>query len=420
MHTRRWLCRAGALVFVLLVLNACATTHLPPFGATAQPLRLARDEARIWQMSAREQQKLDKSAKIYHDPLLEDYLNRVVRRLVPDEVEKEVQFTVKVIKDPSLNAFAYPNGRIYVHTGLLARMENEAQLATVLGHEAMHVINRDAVRHFRSTRNKLILANVAAIAGSIAVSAIAGNELEKGNLVTASVISQTAQVMLGLGLQLGLLAAVNGYSRSLENQADAGAMRLLVEAGYDPKEAPKVHALLLKTYGDPTKIENFFFGSHARNQERIAHYEELLHTTYAAAAQDPTRITTTAAFARRLRAVVRDNALLDIEAGRYNTAEAALERVLRQQPNDAKAHYYLGELYRRRAQNATDLIRAVEAYQQAIAHDPKLAGAYRGLGLVQYQRGHKREARTAFERYLQLQPQAKDREQIEDYLVELS
>ncbi|GIX48217.1 MAG: hypothetical protein KatS3mg131_2428 [Candidatus Tectimicrobiota bacterium] len=226
--------------------------------------------------------------------------------------------------------------------GLLARLENEAQLATVLGHEAMHVINRDAVRHFRSTRNKLIWANIAAIAGSIAVAAAAGSELEKGNYVTASVINQTAQLMLGLGLQLGLLASVNGYSRALENQADEGAMRLLVEAGYDPKEAPKVHALLLETYGDPSKLENFFFGSHARNQERLAHYQQLLQTTYAQAAREPQRRVSSEAFARRLRVVVRENALLDLEAGRYNTAQVALQRVLAQQPNDAKAHYYLG------------------------------------------------------------------------------
>ncbi|GIX48219.1 MAG: hypothetical protein KatS3mg131_2430 [Candidatus Tectimicrobiota bacterium] len=63
---------------------------------------------------------------------------------------------------------------------------------------------------------------------------------------------------------------------------------------------------------------------------------------------------------------------------------------------------------------------AEQAYRQAIALDPQLAEAYKGLGLVQYRLGKKAEARTAFEHYLQLQPQAKDRDQIKEYLVELS
>lgn len=411
--------RIYSLMILLLLFNACATTHLPPIGVQEHSFQLANDEARLWEMSEQEQQKLDQSAKIYHDPLLEDYLNQVIRRLAPDEVEKEVNFTVKVLKDPSLNAFAYPNGRVYIHTGLLARVENEAQLATVLGHEAMHVVNRDAVRYFRSTRNKVIWANIAAIAGSIAVSAAVGSQVEGGNYAAASVLSQTSQLMLGLGLQLGLLASVNGYSRHLEDQADAGAMGLLVKAGYDPHEAPKVHQLLLETYGDPSKIENFFFGNHSRNQERIANYEELLRTTYGQATTDPTLMKNTETFERRMRVVVRENAFLDIEAGRYNTARAALDRVIRIQPDDAKAHYYLGELYRRRAKGLDDLELAIKAYEQALSYAPDLGEAYKGLGLTQYKAGKKALARKAFERYLELNPDSKDKQQIREYLIEL-
>lgn len=416
----RSLHRYSALTLVLVLVAACATTNIPPIGALQGHFQLAADERELWEKSEAEQQKLNRRGRLYQDPLLEEYLNDIARRLIPPEVEQAgIPIRVRILQDPSLNAFAYPNGAIYIHTGLLARVENEAQLATVLGHEMMHVVNRDAVRHYRSARNKVIFANVAAIAASIGVSAVAGDQWRRGNAVTAAVIGQTANVMLGLGLQLGLLAAVNGYGRHLEDQADVGAMRLLASAGYDIKEAPKVHRILLERYGDPTPLENFFFGNHSRNQERIENYERLLNTDYAAVAQAPNLTTNSEAFQLRTRALVRDNAWLDIEAGRFGTAKAALERVIAIAPSDAKAHYYLGELYRKQRQDPADVEQAVAAYQRAVAYDATFAEPHRSLGLLYYLSGQKDEARQAFERYLELKPQADDRQQVREYLLEL-
>src|ERR671914_627112 len=346
--------RYAALVLVLSLVTACAT-NIPPIGSSQQPFQLAADEREIWEQSEAEQQKLNRKGNLYQDPLLEEYLNDMARRLTPPEVDEQgIPIRVRIIKDPSLNAFAYPNGALYIHTGMLARVENEAQLATVMGHEMMHVINRDAVRHYRSTRNKVIAANVAAVAASIGISAVARDQWGQGNVMTASAIGQTSNVLLGLGLQLGLLAAVNGYGREIEDMADAGAMRLMTQAGYNVNEAPKVHQILLQRYGDPSRLENFFFGNHSRNQERIEHYEHMLGTEYAQVAEASSLITNTQEFQRRTRPLVRDNAILDIEAGRYGTAKAALERVLAVAPTDAKAHFYLGELYRKQRKDPAD------------------------------------------------------------------
>jgi beta-barrel assembly-enhancing protease len=416
----RSLHRYTALGLVLFLMVACATANLPPIGSSQQPFQLAADEREIWEQSEAEQQKLNRRGRLYQDPLLEEYINDIARRLTPPELEGQaVPIRVRILQDPSLNAFAYPNGALYVHTGLLARVENEAQLASVLGHEMTHVINRDAVRHYRSTRNKVIAANVAAVVASIGVSAVAGEQWRRGDAVTAAVIGQTANVMLGLGLQLGLLAAVNGYGRSMEDEADTGAMRLMSQAGYNVNEAPKVHQMLLQRYGDPSRLENFFFGNHSRNQERIVHYERLLSTEYAQIAQGASLITNTEEFQRRTRPLVRDNAILDIEAGRYGTARAALERVLAVAPSDAKAHFYLGELYRKQRKAPADVEQAIAAYQKASEHDPSYPEPQRSLGLLYYTSGKKAEARQAFERYLELKPHADDRQQLREYLLEL-
>jgi predicted Zn-dependent protease len=412
--------RATALVIVLFLVVACATTNIPPIGSSQQPFQLSADEREIWEQSEAEQQKLNRKGTLYQDPLLEEYLNDVARRLTPPEVgEQGIPIRVRIIQDPSLNAFAYPNGAIYMHTGLLARVENEAQLATVLGHEITHVVNRDAVRHYRSTRNKVIAANIAAVAASIGISAVAGDQSRQGNAVTAAVIGQTSNVLLGLGLQLGVLAAVNGYGREIEDMADVGAMRLMTQAGYNINEAPKVHQILLQRYGDPSRLENFFFGNHSRNQERIEHYEQMLTTDYGQVAHASTLITNTEEFQRRTRPLVRDNAILDIEAGRYGTAKTALERVLAVVPTDAKAHYYLGELYRKQRRDPADVEHAITAYQNAAEYDPSYPEPQRNLGLLYYTRGKRAEARQAFERYLELKPQAEDRQQVREYLLEL-
>src|SRR5919198_996448 len=293
--------RYTALLLVLIWVVACAT-NIAPIGSSQQPFQLSADERDIWEQSETEQQKLNRRGRLYQDPLLEEYLNGIARRLTPAAVEEAgIPVRVRILQDPSLNAFAYPNGALYIHTGLLARVENEAQLASVLGHEMTHVINRDAVRQYRSTRNTVIAANVAAIAASIGVSAVAGDQWRRHNAVTAAMIGQTANVMLGLGLQLGLLAAVNGYGREIEDAADVGAMQLLAQAGYDINEAPKVHQILLQRYGDPSRLENFFFGNHARNQERIEHYERMLSAEYAPVAQASNLVTNTEEFQRRTR-----------------------------------------------------------------------------------------------------------------------
>ena len=415
----RSLRRYTAMMLGLLVV-ACATSNIPPIGSSHQPFQLAADEREIWEKSEAEQQKLNRRGRLYEDVLLEEYVNEIARRMTPPELEEQgVPIRVKLLRDPSLNAFAYPNGVLYVHTGLLARVENEAQLASVLGHEMTHVINRDAVRQYRSTRNKVIAANVAAVAASIGISAVAGEQWRRGNAVTAAVVGQTADVMLGLGLQLGLLAAVNGYGRGMEDQADAGAMRLMAQAEYDINEAPKVHQMLLQRYGDASRLENFFFGNHSRNQERIENYQRMLSAEYAQVAQASSLITNTEEFQRRTRPLVRDNAILDIEAGRYGTAKAALERVLAIAPNDAKAYFYLGELYRKQRKAPDDVEKAVMAYQKAAEHDPAYPEPLRSLGLLYYTTGKKAEAQQAFERYLELKPYADDRQQLREYLLEL-
>ncbi|MEK7385173.1 MAG: M48 family metallopeptidase, partial [candidate division NC10 bacterium] len=302
------------LLIASLLAASCATRNVPPIGAGGQPFKPESDEIRLWAQAEKEEAALLKKAKAYEDPLLEDYLGKIGDKLLPDEVRAAggPGFRFGVMSDPTLNAFAMPNGRIYVHSGLLSRLDNEAQLAMILSHEMTHVTHRHALKFQRDATNKQIGYTVAAILLSIGVAVAAGSRARSGDYVGAAVLSQTANAILGLGLQLAALAAINGYGRDLEREADKEGMERLVRAGYDPREAPKVFALLQSESKDRGSLETFFFGSHPKLQERIDTTNEFLKMSYAEAATRPDTIKTTEDFGLRMRTVVRENALLDI------------------------------------------------------------------------------------------------------------
>src|SRR5262244_4270188 len=312
---RRWGWATKLLSCLLLaaLLPSCASTNVPPMGYQGKPFRPEADERKLWSDAEKEEEKLGKLGKTYDDPLLEDYLASVAARVVPEEAQEAGAPAprVAVFKDPTLNAFAMPNGKIYIHTGLLSRVENESQLAMILGHEMTHVTNRHALMFNRDAQNKQIWFSALAIAASLGVAVATGNQQSKGNYVSAEVLRTTSNLFLGLGLQLAYIASVNGFGRDLERDADREGMDRMVKAGYDPREAPRVFALLKDDHGDGSKLENFFFGNHPRLDERIANTQELVKTKFPNPETD-WGIRDTEEFAMRTRTVVRENAALDI------------------------------------------------------------------------------------------------------------
>ena len=82
---------------------------------------------------------------VIHDPVLTNYVNQVGKRLAsaPEARQSGFPFTFEVVADPSINAFALPGGPMFINTGLLRAVDNEAQLAGVMGHEMSHVVDRD-------------------------------------------------------------------------------------------------------------------------------------------------------------------------------------------------------------------------------------------------------------------------------------
>ena len=386
--------KAIMFAFFITGVLACATTNLPTVGEM-QSLQLQEDEKRLWNRSEEEQKRLNHSSYIYEDPILTAYVNDIAQKLIPENVkEKGLLVEVKIIKNPLLNAFAYPNGVIYVHTGILTKMENEAQLATLLGHEMTHITHRHTIENYRSVKNTTaVLATVQMAATPFGV---------YGGLAN----------LLG---SVGAMAAVTGYSRELETEADRGGLESMIKAGYDPREAPRLFELLKKDVEEQKIKEPFFFGSHPRLQERIDNFNQFIVENKSVTQG----VRNTDRFMAQISSLLLENAQLDLSMGRFSSAQNGIERFLQEEPQNASGHYYLGELYRQKG-DKDDWDRALKEYILAVEYDSSYPEPHKAIGLIYYKQGFKERSVKEFEQYLFMAPDAGDKGYIQQFIEELN
>jgi predicted Zn-dependent protease len=425
--------RSAALATLLLVCVSCVSTHLPPISSQGSAFRPLRDERELWDQSRAEEEKLLGGVRLYQDARLDAYLERVVSRLTPPRMAANpaVHYQVRVIEDPTLNAFSYPHGSIYVHSGLLARLGNEDELATVLGHEMTHVEDRHLLRYQRSARNKEIGLTVAAFTAEIIVEAAADHAAGNGSWGKAAAIDVFGNVLVDLGLQLAFVASVNGYGRGLEAEADEGGFAKMAAAGYDLRQAPNVYLALLEDQGDPHAATAFFFGSHPRLRERVEATRQYLKQHPGAYSGTPVaaadRAALDEAFARHLEPVVREDARLNLERGSLKLAETELAKARAWDPEDPWTHLLKGKL--RLAQAAADgespeeadRLRAAaeDSFREAIELDSSLPAPHRELGLLLYERQDFHGACSQLRRYADLDPNGDDAQPVQDRIAEM-
>src|SRR5262245_42420050 len=338
-------------LLVALVSAGCAS-RLPPLNTSGQAFTLASDEALLWERARREHQKLSASTDHLHDPALETYLLDVAYRLLPPgTLDAGVSPSIHVLINPSLNAFAYPTGAIYVHSGLLARLENEAQLATVLAHEIAHIVHRHAIRHLREERNIDLWKRVAVVTAPLVLGPLLaplGVSVSGMNPVillqrpsieyflsdqaldssldlaarrpSRGRFDQTIALFARTQPQLALLASVQSYQPSLMEEADRFAIVALVRAGYDPEEADRTLARLQVAASVQVAQEPFWWG-------RPAAYEARRHTIQKAIAALPPsanghvgQVAFVAPYPERIRLLLRENALVELKIGRTDEA----------------------------------------------------------------------------------------------------
>jgi beta-barrel assembly-enhancing protease len=228
--------------------------------------------------------QFDAQAKLWDDPALDAYLNGMVQRLSVHAMPRSFEYSVKVVADPSVNAFTFGAGRLYINAGLLARMENEAQVAMVLAHEIAHAAESHVTEGMKSN------------AGINMLGQLAGQAAASSGRIDYEVLQHTYNYSMN--------AAINGHGRGQESEADELGLEYLVNAGYDPREASGTFEQLLKEHGDPSKVEAFFYSSHPRNQERMERTTKWVEDKYSDRLATGTLIVDTQEYQDAVRNVV--------------------------------------------------------------------------------------------------------------------
>lgn len=187
------------------------------------------------------QQLLSSQFRRYGNTQINAYVRDVGERLAAQSERPNLPYTFQVVQDDSINAFATMGGFVYVTTGLLQAMDNEAQLAGVIGHEIGHIVHKHSIRQMREV---IIARGLAGAAG----------------------IDSNIVVQLGVELALRL-----PRSRQHEYEADRTGLALLMNTGYSPLGLVQFFEKLLNKPSPPT-----FLSTHPASSDRIAVLEQMI------------------------------------------------------------------------------------------------------------------------------------------------
>ena len=157
-----------------------------------------------------------KSVKFVEDPLIVNYVNKVGEKIVSVLSSQPFTYRFYIIEEDVYNAFATPAGHIFIYSGLMAAMDNEEELAGILGHEIAHVLCRHISQKIDRSK-KISIATLAGIAAGIFLGAEGAGEVGSAVIV--------GSMAAGHSMTLA-------YSRQDERQADQIGLKHLTKAGY--------------------------------------------------------------------------------------------------------------------------------------------------------------------------------------------
>ena len=382
--------------------------------------------------------RLERDGLVLADDAANAYLRRIGQALIPRDLQLErVSWQFRILRDPQPNAFALPNGSIYVTTGLLTLLDNESQVAAIIAHELTHVMRRHTYVHNRSNRKKFLTMNVMSAIGAYAPMSAVG-------AVIMAVTTVAPFIMI---------ATIYGYSRDLERESDLKGIDMMISAEYSPEEMVNVLKLLDKDIeGENVRL---FYNDHPSLDERIKYLSSYLGERADRVTHQMELNRERAAYFRNVEPVMRHNLQLAINAGRVRSAVYLAQRLV-DFHDDSENLFWLAESYRtlgprtlqltekeltnsakkdaaKKREKRTaeeeerDLLAspagkdnwqkhqqmAEQLYRRALSAENPVPVAHRGLGMLYEKLERGTDAAAEYEKYLELSPSAIDRGRIQ-------
>lgn len=216
----RFLMRAGiaAVMVVFALITYCSTRQENPVTGETQHISMTPDQEIALGLEAAPQMA-GQMGGLHPSERVQEYVDNVGRAVVARSSAQKgpYEYRFHVLADAqTVNAFALPGGQIFITSGLLARLENEAQLAGVLGHEVGHVVGRHAAEHIAKGELSQRLVNAAGVA--------AYDPGSPGGGMAASAVAAMVAKLTTLR-----------YGRNDELEADSLGIDFMSEADYDPR-----------------------------------------------------------------------------------------------------------------------------------------------------------------------------------------
>lgn len=383
-------------MFAVAILGAGCAAQAPRIDPDAETAAASTEEEGLMLVSRQSEQAFAASGLVIDDAGLAEYVREVGCRVAGPYCPDVRIYTATI---PDFNASMAPNGFMQVWTGLLLRVENEAQLASVLGHETSHYALRHSLERLRTTQrtaNVLLAAQMGLFAQGVGGVSVGPVGISAGDL--------------GQLLASGYLAA---YSRDQEAEADSDGHDLMVRAGYAPEEAAAVwRNLVAEQEACDLPTPPALFASHPPSEERM---RELRAMADRAGSEGEI------GRERYLAATMPhrgDWLRMSLDRRQLCRTRVVIERLLQRPEGHGVLHYYQGELYRLRDQEG-DLNKAIEAYRKALDHDDAPAASWRALGLALWRNDDDAGARDAFQRYLNRADDPDDAAMVRSYLETL-
>ena len=378
---------------LLLALACVAPAGAAEVGASARPgdrPAPGSDEDELWYAMGRIELELQRSPQLVRDPTLNAYVRDVTCRVVGDYCK---DLRIYIVDMPWFNASMAPNGMMVIWTGALLRMQNEADLALVIGHEFGHYRERHTLQQWRKLKRSSAF------------------------LSTFGVLTTGAGLgVAGMLADIAGIASMSKFGRDKEREADRIGFERMLALGYDPHSGVKLWDGMVREedardYGKPIPA----FASHPQTRER--------RDDLKAAADAAAPASTVTARDRYLAATAPFiEHWLDNELTRrmYSTSVEAIGSLRATAPTAQSGLYtfFLGEAHRRRNQPG-DRELADRLYAESVGESGVPAQAWREHGLALKTGGDATGAGAALRRYLELDPEAQDRAFIERYLQQL-
>jgi beta-barrel assembly-enhancing protease len=352
----------------------------------AAPARFARpdlgtDEGGLWAMMDREETRLRRSPFALRDAQLQAYVQDIACRLAGEHCP---DMRVHLVRTPWFNASMAPNGMMQVWTGLMLRVDNEAQLAAVIGHEMGHYLQRHSLERLRDIKSRTAFGQFLGLFG-----------------------------LVGAISQIGLVAGMFAYGREHETEADRIGAFLMRRAGYDTAEAARVwENLQLEIKARPDGERNSpMFATHPPAEERKQALAEL-------AAAAPGGEAHAERWEKHVGRYLHEWLNEEVKRGQHEESLALLTRKIAGLPRQPEFLHARAEVYRLRG-GEIDLQAALTDYQAAASLGSEPAETHRGMGMIFQKRAQASEARASFQRYLEKAPEAPDAAMVRTYMENL-